>query len=398
MRAMSLTMPSNAPIWSIGGVCMKGSISLRTDRKSPYWIVNWPQDGRVYKISRYLGERELMYQTHALPHKDIGYKKAQKLLHMMQSDVERDVFRIDKYTGTITTDIIPYLQEWLAARESSLTPGGYEKYKIAVNKHLIPFFTENPVMLHEIRYDTLIKLMNWIPGGGKNKKNVVDTLRCCLKFAWKSERIPALPPFPEAKLYDINPKAPEWLPADRYRAGVEKIPPEHRPFFMFLYLHLRRPGEACALLKSDYDTSTDTFKIHRGVSANKLVEHTKDKVEHVIPCHPAFKPYLEQAMTENPFSPYMFTHKQSHSTGKRYTGKFYRSIWDKACEEAGEDIDCYRGTKTTRASQMVNEEGVSMSDLQIAGLVQHAERDGLRQGECSETKGSARRQGCPDQG
>ena len=44
-----------------------------------------------------------------------------------------------------------------------------------------------------------------------------------------------------------------------------------------------------------------------------------------------------------------------------------RKYWAAACEKAGEDIDVYRGTKTSRASQMVNEEGMNIHDLQIAG-------------------------------
>jgi len=67
------------------------------------------------------------------------------------------------------------------------------------------------------------------------------------------------------------------------------------------------------------------------------------------------------------FSPYFFTHPESNSEGQRYTGSYYRSIWNAACIVAGEKIDVYRGTKTSRASQLINEVGVSMYDLQIAG-------------------------------
>lgn len=346
---------------------MKGSILLRRDVRHPYWIVHWKQGSKVYKISSYLGEREPMYQTHTTTHKDLGYQKASKLLAMMQGDMERGVFRIERYTGKMRTDVISYLEEWLAAREKTLTPGGYQKYSIAVKKHLIPFFTENQVMLHDIQYDTLCKLLKWVPGSGKNKKNVVDTLRCCLRFAKKSKRIIALPNFPEKELYMISKKAPVWLPTDRYYKVIEYIPHEHRPFFMWLYLHLRRPGEAMSLLKSDYDESQDVFLIHRGVSACKIIERPKDGDEHVIPCHSEFKPYLKQAMAKHPLSPFLFTHDLSNSEGKRYAGKFYRTIWNAACEKAGEKIDVYRGTKTSRASQMVNEIGMNLHDLQIAG-------------------------------
>ena len=118
---------------------MNGSVHLRTDVKSPYWIVCWRHDCKLYKIPRYLGESEVMHQTHKNKRHDIGYQKATKLLHMMQGDVERKVLKIEKYTGEQYTDVIPYLEQWLEDRRPNLTPAGYEKYKIAVNKHLIPF-------------------------------------------------------------------------------------------------------------------------------------------------------------------------------------------------------------------------------------------------------------------
>jgi integrase len=348
-----------------GGICLKGAIRLRTDVKQPYWLVEWPEKGKVYKISRYLGEAEVMYRAHNDKKRDLGYQKACKLLALMQGDFERKIFRIDKYLGKQLTDTIPYLEQWLKDREPTLTPGGYEKYNIAVYKHLIPFFEKHPLMLHEIKYDTLIQLLNWIPGQGKNKKNVIDTLKTCLRYAWKAERIVSLPPFPEKDLYDITDNPPEWLPYDRFMNVINHIPDIHRPFFMWLYLHLRRPGEAMALLKTDYNPDADTFTIHRGVSAHKVIDRTKTGDVHEIPCHSEFKSYM--AKMPKTFSPYFFTHPESNSDGQRYTGAYYRSIWNAACLAVGEKIDVYRGTKTSRASQLVNQGNLSLSDLQIAG-------------------------------
>ncbi len=344
---------------------MKGSVCLETRVKNPYWYVSWPEGKKRYKIMYYLGESEPMFQRHNDKKRDIGFKKAEKLRALMQGDVERKCFRIEKYTGGRLTDIIPYLEEWLEARQTNMTPGGYKKYKTSVHVHLIPFFTENPVMLHEVRYDTLIKLMNWVPGSGKNKKNTVDTLRCCLRFAWKSGRISVLPPFPEKKLYDIKAEPPEWLPRDRFYNVIAQMEQRHRPFFMWLYLHLRRPGEAMALLKTDYDPEQDVFIIRRGISDSREIERTKTGDIHIIPCHEDFKFYMN-SMPKS-FGPYFFTCEESRKEGKRYTERQYRTAWMEACNKAGESIDAYRGTKTSRASQMVNEEGMNIHDLQIAG-------------------------------
>lgn len=248
---------------------MKGSICLEDRVNNPYWYISWPHtDSKRYKLSRYLGETQVMYQRHKDKKRDMGYQTAQKLLALIQGDWERHqrgeiTFRIEKYTGEVFTDIVPYLEMWLEARRPNLTPGGYIKYRSAVRNYLTPFFQEIcPVMLHEIQYDTLVRLLNWIDGGGKHKKNVVDTLRACMRYAWNSKRIPFLPPFPEKELYNIKAKPPVWLPSDRHKKVMACLPDEHKPFFMWLYLHLRRPGEAMALLKEDYDAERDAFTIH----------------------------------------------------------------------------------------------------------------------------------------
>lgn len=123
-------------------------------------------------------------------------------------------------------------------------------------------------------------------------------------------------------------------------------------------------GEACALLRTDYSRETDTFTIRRGVSNGQIIDRTKTGDIHEIPCADAFKPFMEHLPQ---LGQYFFTCHESKSEGKRYTEKLLRKYWKQACEAAGEDIDVYRGTKTSRASQMLNEDGVSIYDLQIAG-------------------------------
>ena len=82
---------------------MKGSIYLRKTN-DPHWVVSWPDGKKRYKITHYLGEPDLMYQTNQNKKHDTGYKKAEKLLALMQGDVERNCFRIEKYTGGRLTD------------------------------------------------------------------------------------------------------------------------------------------------------------------------------------------------------------------------------------------------------------------------------------------------------
>ena len=122
-----------------------------------------------------------------------------------------------------------------------------------------------------------------------------------------------------------------------------------------------------AFLRADYLPDLDAFLIHRGVSDAKVIERTKIGDQHLVPCHRDFKPYLEQALKERPLCPYLFTCDESRVEGKRYTEKIYRRILKEACTHCNEVIDVYRGTKTSIASQLMNEVGLSRAELQEAG-------------------------------
>ena len=106
---------------------MKGSIHFRKDRG--WWFVSWYHKakgeikGRNYKINKYKGH--ILHQTHKEKEKDQGYRNAQKLLSLMQADVERGVFRIEKYTK----ECLPMLSRTFG--------NGYMRLKTPSNQGLI---------------------------------------------------------------------------------------------------------------------------------------------------------------------------------------------------------------------------------------------------------------------
>jgi len=345
-----------------GGMCMKGSIHFRKDRG--VWFVIWyhKPENKSYKIYRYKGE--LMYSR----------RVAEKLLAAMQGDTENGVFRIEKYTGKGWTDTVPYLYEWLDVIKDDLSPATYKDYNNSIKNHLAPFFTENAFQLHEIQYDILRKLLSSIKREGKGRANVMYCFHACLTYAWRSRRIPELPPFPEKRYYHIIEKTIKWLPEERQLAVLDAIPEEHKPIFYWLKYHLRRPGEAMALHRADYDAELDVFIIRRSISARKLVNRTKTGVEHVIPCHSEFRPIMERMRKD--LSPFFFICQSSRSEGKRYTSSIMNKIWKIACKVAGESISMYDGLKHSSCSQYVNEKHMALSDLQA--ITDHARLDSVK--------------------
>lgn len=355
-KFLNVNMPQNEG----RGLCMKGNVRYRKDRG--YWVVDWYDSsiGRGREIAYYKGER--IYHQ----------KLAQKLLSVMQSDFENGTFRIEKYSGKGWTDVVPYMEEWIEEVKPTLAPATYKDYKNSIKNHLKPFFMKHKFQLHEIQYDILVKLLNEINRVGKGKFNVMMVLHACLKFAKRSRRIAVMPEFPEKRLYRMEKKPVDWLSSETQEKVINAIPKEHQPFFWFLKYHWRRPGEAMAIHIEDYDEDKDCFIIRRGISSRKVVNFTKTRKIHVIPCHSEFKPYLKQAIKdriENElFSPYLFTCKSSRKKGKRYTDTIYRKIWYAACDKVGiKHIWPYHGTKTSSASQFMNELHGNRSELQVGG-------------------------------
>lgn len=339
---------------------MSGSVYFKRDRAQ--WGVAWNWQGKRYQISRYKGR--LMAQTHPNPKRDQGCIDAHRLLAQMQGDVENGVFRIEKYTGNRYTDVIPFFEQWLSTKTSK-KHGTIRLYKSLFANHIKPFFEANPVQLHEVQLDTLDSLANSINLSPASKHLAMTMFRAFLDYSWRSKRIPEVPPFPKKGEYGIEQHKIKWLPEKRQMEIIEAIPEKHRAIFLFLKYHVRRPAEAMALHKIDYDRFNRAFHIRRGISGGKLVTSTKTGVEHIVPCHRAMIADIERIVDAENGSPFMFTQR-----GRRYTEGVLRRAWEKACQKVGEDIGLYAGLKHSSMSQFVNEKRIGIAETQVVS--QHA--------------------------
>jgi integrase len=335
---------------------MRGSIGYAEHVKRYYVAWYHAPHRKTYKIYYYKGE--------PLYHEKI----AEKLRSCMQADVEKGVFRIEQYTR-IPCSVTNYLKEWLEAVGPTLAPATRKDYHNSIFNHLIPFFDKHPIELHEIQYDTLLALLNSIDRGGKGKLNVMSCLHVCLETAWRSHRIDVVPPFPRKKAYNIQETAIVWLPEERQKAVIEAIPMEHQPIFWWLKHTLRRPCEAMALHKVDFDGQT--FFVHRSFSNRELTGRTKTGEIHYVPLLECVAPYVEiekeKQRSLSFVSPYFFVNPKGKTAGKPYTHHALSDIWKAALQKTGESIRFYAGVKHSTASQLINECGYSTHELQMAG-------------------------------
>ena len=330
--------------------CYKGS-----------WYVRWwdrlnQKDVKIYRYNGFKLESQRM---------------ADKLLLAMQTDIEKGTFYLEKYKKPGFSDTINFIENWLDSIDG-LSPATHKGYKSYIKNHIKPFFVKHShLSLPDIQIDVLRKFRKGMEKKGLSPKmqwNVMFCLHAILHTAWESRRIQNMPPFPRKKEYSFVEKKIEWLPESRQLFVIEQIPEIHQPIFYFLKYHLRRPGEAIALHKEDYEDGV--FTIRRSVSARKVVNKTKTGEIHTIPCHPDFEQYIEKEKRKFPFSPFFFTNPAARRRGKRYTNEVLNIIWKAACKKAGEDIDLYSGLKHSSCSQYINEKGLSESELQI--ITDHA--------------------------
>ena len=348
---------------------MKGSV--RYIEKRGYWAVTWYDTltRKHHTIYRYRGER--MWDR----------RYAEKLLAAIQSRWEQHqlgecTFRIEEFTASGWTDVIEYYEWWMVnVIEPKRKPATVKGYWSYLRNWIRPFFERHPVRLHEIQLDTLTSLLNSIELTGKGKYNVMNAMHSMMDYAWRSRRIKELPPFPKKEDYNLIEPVIRYLPEDRQMAVIDAIDEADRPIFLFLKYHLRRPSEACALKWADYDQINKVFIIRRSVSARRVVDSTKTRAVHFIPCHPDFESVIG-ALGPGGITDYIFQNSRGRMAGRRYTIESLNVLWKKACAAVGEDIDMYSGLKHSSCSQYLNEKGFSLEE--VKELTDHARIESVK--------------------
>ncbi len=333
-----------------------GSIHQRKDTNPPRWFVKF----KGYKIYRD-GYGQFMYAK----------KQAERRLHEIQTDYERSqrgecAFRIERYTGKGFTDVIEYFEEWLKTKENK-KPATIKGYKSYFKTWIKPFFEKYPVMLHDIQLDTLHQMLEFIKLSGKGKYNVMNCFHTFLDFAWRSRRIPEVPPFPKKEDYNIIQPKIEWIDSATWWKAVDLMPMHHRPIFLWMYYHLMREAEACALRWEDWDEVNQNFIVRRSISARQEVNSTKTGKVYVTPCHSDFLPFMKELIRNRSDSPYIFVNPLARNNGQRYSNESIKTAWKNVCSQLDISIRPYAAIRHSRATQMSVELGMTAYEIHEAG-------------------------------
>ena len=165
--------------------------------------------------------------------------------------------------------------------------------------------------------------------------------------------IKELPVFPKIKGDDS--KARVAIDVESQDIALAKIPEKYKNPIEFLMETGLRPGEVCALLVDHIDIRARTARIERTyVSGNVIKETTKQKKKRVIPLSDrAFEIALKNMQGKLP-TQFLFINPR---TKRGYYPKALWYIWE---QHSGLDIDLYSATRHSFASQLIQNNDISI--------------------------------------
>jgi len=337
-----------------GGWIMKGK------------IFSWEtKEGGRYGVTWYYAPHKKSYKLRLFDGRKMWHEKdAEALLANMRNDYERGVFRIERWTR-VKSGFGLWLDEWLKIIKPNLKPATFESYQSKIKIHIKPWFDDRRIGIHEIDYMVLLSFANSLQGQLEPSSidSVLGVVRSALKDAQKANIIQTVPEPVEKKKLGIVKKPIEYITEDRQLDIIDATDPVHHPILHWLRLHLRRPGEARALQKEDFDGSV--FTIKHNFSKNVLMRSTKTSEWFETPMAKDFAPYYEW-MRKQPWwmsSKFFFVNPNSHRG--HYAASYLNIVWDRAAKKCGESISLYRGLVSSSITIMC-EMGIPVQEIALA--------------------------------
>jgi len=306
---------------------MKGSTHY--NKKSKRWFISVYWDGERHYIWNHPVTGEPFWHQ----------KSAEKQLDRIRTEIDEGYFNPKHWKHGNPLWVKSYAPEWL--KSINISQNTMRGYKSAVFNYIIPFLSDKD--LRRITHKDIVQLHSWIPLTDKGKYNVVNVLKAMMRYAWRSEEIPRVPPFPKLSYQYPEIKA---LDFEQQKLILSKIPEHDRPIFIFMMESGCRPGEARSLQKDCI--KENEILIKRAFSDNKLKETTKTKRIRYVPITERMRNILDCSKLY--LSQFIFLNKNR----KPYSANSLPLIWKKACQEANIEIRLYNATRHSWGCQIAD--------------------------------------------
>ena len=324
---------NNTP--NVMGECMSGSVVY--DKRSKRWWISIYWEKKRYRIFRHPVTQEPFWAK----------KSAEKQLYKIRTEIDEGYFNPASWFPNSPLTVRLYTKNWLDACD--VTRKTLRDYNGYCKNYIIPFFGDKDI--RTVRFSDIVKFKKYVSEKRSNKTayNVLSAFRTMMRFAWKSEDIPKLVPFPSLSM-DL-PTTIDYLTIEQQEKVLIEIPEIDRPIFQFMMDNGTRIGEARALMKDRI--KEDHILIDMTFSDNDLKPCSKNKRGGII----GLTKYTAEVLDSIPenFSKFVFT----RSDNKPYTNKNLNLIWRTACKKVGIKIKLYNAVRHSLGCQLLDE-GVEM--------------------------------------
>lgn len=291
--------------------------------------VHYDKTGNRWFISIYWEKKRYKFYRNPETFDSFDSKKlAAKWLGVLQGEVTRGEFNPRAWQPDSPLSVKEYVKEWLGLlsfsvgdQQGQIKPNTIKDYRNSCQNHIVPFFGNKDI--RRIRHSDLVKFQAKIPRSPKGKYNVLSCLRTMLRYAWKNEDIPRVPPFP--KLSYSLPEI-QYLEFEDQNKIIENIPKQYRPIFYFMQEYGVRPGEARALM---WDCIGDgVIIIKRAFAENELMNTTKTGEGRTF----EITPFMKDILNEMPrtLSQFVFVREDGKPFEKRQPAKIFHAAREKA--------------------------------------------------------------------
>lgn len=238
--------------------------------------------------------------------------------------------------------------------------------------------------VHSLNYATIADWTLELLENGVHETTVfhaASALRTALRWhAKRSGGTYACPEFPELKRGKYT---PELLEPAQQNAVLEQIPENARGAFLFMADLMARPGEARAVLVSQYDFRTREFDLQNAIQGPRKDARrgsTKGRDRRILVATDRLAAWLEEHVSKErrlARAGVLFESPEAQDKDFRWADSTLRHTWDRARSrvEGLPRAGLYTGTKHSTATWLRRNAGFSLEEIGLALGHAHARRE-----------------------
>jgi integrase len=251
-----------------------------------------------------------------------------------------------------------WLDRWIAGRRREMEAGGLspnfvrELERLCAPAGHFSFF--DPTSIHDVTLGLLEDWSLWLADrrqSPKSRRNYLGYIRSFLRWLELRGEITKAPRFPSVR---VDEHAPRVLAISDQDAVLACISEEERGIFLALAHLGLRPGEARALVVSDYQGGwLQVSRACKGKSVSAPIRGTKTGKTKRLPVSDGLRAWIEahvdaaDRLQRRPLFP-------NPRTGRPWPHKALQRVWSRALAEAElPSVSLYEGTKHTMATDAI---------------------------------------------